>query len=217
MNNLPTVAVHDILIHPHCRDLVIGTHGRGIWICDDITALEQMNPSLASSPAHLFDQRQATQWSSISRGGSRGQFLFRGENPQRGALIHYYLGPEAKDAVLEISDMDGEATFTAELDPKPGIGRHTWEFRFNPPELTDKEKPLLDQAVKATEREERNRLSDQLRESLEKRGMRFSGINRRTGKLNDIPAEPGVYRVTLKTAGMTLVKSLTVRRDPINK
>jgi hypothetical protein len=170
-----------------------------------------------SSKVHLFDQRQATQWISLSRGGSRGQFLFRGENPPRGALLHYYLGTGAEKPILEIAAMDGGTTFTAELEAKSGIGRYTWGFRFNPPELTKKEKEILDQVVKATDWEERSRLSERLRESLEGRGMTYSGINRRTGRLNDIPADPGVYKVTLKTGDVTRVKSLTVRLDPIAK
>jgi hypothetical protein len=215
MNNLPTVAVHDILIHPRARDLVIGTHGRGIWICDDITALEQMKTSFGTPPAYLFDQKTATQWISISRGGSRGQFLFRGENPPRGALIHYYLGAGTKEATLEISDLEGSMTFVTKLEGKPGLNRYIWEFRFNPPELTAEEKEILDRVVKATEWEERGRLSDELEKSLTKRGQKFAGINRRTGELNAIPAEPGVYRLTLKAGGLTLVKPLTVRGDPI--
>ena len=188
MNRLPTVAVHDILIHPLCRDLIIGTHGRGIWICDDITALEQSAPAAASAPAHLFDPRTATQWISISRGGSRGQFLFRGENPPRGALIHYNLGPETKDATLEISDVEGKAVFSTKLDGKPGPNRFTWEFRFNPPELAAGEQAILEKLLKASAGEERMRLNAELEKSLAERGMRYTGVNTRTGRLNDIAA-----------------------------
>ncbi len=45
-NNLPTVAVHDILFHPRENDLIIGTHGRGIWILDDVAMLEEMSAAL---------------------------------------------------------------------------------------------------------------------------------------------------------------------------
>ena len=215
MNNLPTVAVHDILIHPVYKDLIIGTHGRGIWICDDITALEQMTPAAASAPANLFDQRTATQWISISRGGSRGQFLFRGENPPRGALIHYHLGPDVKEAALEISDLEGHATFTANLEGKTGLNRFVWEFRFGPPELTAEEQGLLDKYKSEPVWEERVRLNQELERSLTARGRKYAGVNTRTGKLNDIPADPGAFKVTLKAGGLTLVKPLTVRQDPI--
>ncbi len=217
MNNLPTVAVHDILIHTHYNDLIIGTHGRGIWICDDITPLQQLSESVLEDSAYLFDARTATQWHSISRGGSRGHLLFQGENPPRGALIHTYLGKDPQDAVLEISDLEDKNTFVIKLEGKPGINRTTWEFRFNPPELNKKEKEIFDKYVKATEWEERRTLGEELAKSLEDRGQKFAGINRRDNKLNPIPAEPGVYKITLKAGGQSMVKPLTVRKDPLLK
>lgn len=215
MNNLPTVAVHDILIHPLYNDVIAGTHGRGIWICDDITPLQNMNKEIEAFPAYLFDQRVATQWRNISRGGSRGQFLFQGENPPRGAMISFYLGAEAKEARLTISDWKGEQELEVELKDLSGLNRYTWPFQFDPPELNEEEKALFDKYTKATEWEERREIGNQLRESLEKRGQKFAGINRRTQKLNNIPAEPGVYKVTLTVNGKSVTKSLTVRTDPM--
>jgi hypothetical protein len=60
MNGLPTVAVYDIVIHPRDRDLIVGTHGRGIYVLDDITALEQWRSAMSAKPVHLFSQRQAS-------------------------------------------------------------------------------------------------------------------------------------------------------------
>ncbi len=217
MNNLPTVAVHDLMIHPLHKDVIIGTHGRGIWICDDISALQQMTDATSSSPAHLFDSRPATQWTSFSRGGSRGQFLFTGENPPRGALVHYKLGTDVKDATLEITDMSGENKLNVKLEGNPGINRYVWNYSFNPPELNDAEKKLLEQYLKVTDRSERRNISNKLAESLEARGQRFGGINRRTNELNSVRADAGVYKVILKVGGKTLVKPLTVRTDPMLK
>ena len=61
-NNLPTVAVHDIAIHPRERDLIIGTHGRGIWVLDDISFLREMSEALLASDFRLFGVRPAV-WS----------------------------------------------------------------------------------------------------------------------------------------------------------
>ncbi|MBN1271921.1 MAG: hypothetical protein JXB26_06580 [Candidatus Aminicenantes bacterium] len=214
MKNLPTVAVHDILIHPLYGDIIIGTHGRGIWICDDITPLQQMNTAVDSEKAYLFDVRMATLWQSISRGGSRGHFLFRGENPQQGAFIHYYLGTDIEEASLEISTLDGSLTVSPKIRTKPGFNRFVWRFWFTPPELNEAEKKLLEE-YKAAEWQERREISDKLEKSLIDRGQKYAGINRRTNKLNPIPAEAGIYRITFKAAGKTIVKPLTVRRDPI--
>jgi hypothetical protein len=214
MNNLPTVAVHDLMIHPLYNDLIAGTHGRGIWICDDITPLQQMNKETEAAAAFIFDQRVATQWRGISRGGSRGQFLFRGENPPRGAMISYSLGGNVKEAKLTITDWDGKLEKEIDLKNKTSINKVLWTFQFDPPELNEEEKKLLDKYVKATEREARREIREQLQKSLEKRGMRFTGVNRRTNKLNNIPAQPGVYKITLKAGDESVTKPLTVRKDP---
>ena len=63
--NLPVVAVHDIVVHPRENDLVIGTHGRGIWIMDDIWMLQQANEEVLASDGHLFDNGTATRLSLI--------------------------------------------------------------------------------------------------------------------------------------------------------
>jgi hypothetical protein len=174
-----------------------------------------MNKEIEASAAYLFDQQIATQWRSISRGGSRGQFYFSGENPPRGAMVNYYLGANAKEAKLIISDWKDEQKLEVELKDQSGINRYLWPFQFNPPELNEEEQKLFDKYTKATEWEERRELGNKLRESLEKRGLKFAGINRRTQKLNNIPAAPGAYKVTLVVDGKSYTKSITVRTDPM--
>jgi len=80
-NGMPTVATHDLVIHPRDGDLIAATHGRGFYVLDDITPLEQWNDKVAAAPAHLFEQRVATVWNDQSRGGARGQLLWAAENP----------------------------------------------------------------------------------------------------------------------------------------
>ena len=55
MQGMPTVRVDDLIIHPRERDLIAGTHGRSIWILDDISALETINDTTMQADAHLFD------------------------------------------------------------------------------------------------------------------------------------------------------------------
>ena len=148
-NGLPTVAVYDIIIHPRDRDVIIGTHGRGIYILDDITALEQWQPSVATSATHLFAQRQATLWVDQSRGGQLGENTYAGENPpyiqpvnfqQRDRahlvntpLITFALGNGATGtATLEITSPDGH-TRTLSVPAKPGITRYAWDGRMDAP------------------------------------------------------------------------------------
>ncbi len=117
--NLPTVAVHDLLIHPRDNDLIAATHGRGIWILDDITGLRAATDAVLAQEAALFEAgKPGTRWLRIQRGGyGRGDLFFKGENPPDGALIHFYLkGKPAAPATLEISDATGQLKASFILD-----------------------------------------------------------------------------------------------------
>lgn len=89
---LPTVPVDDIRIQSTTNDLVVATHGRSIWIVDDITPLEQIarQPLLASA-VHLFPVRDATMWARKGRYDFWGDAVFRAPNPPDGAVIRYWL------------------------------------------------------------------------------------------------------------------------------
>ena len=145
-SGLPTVAVYDVVIHPRDRDVVIGTHGRGIYVLDDITALEEWRPALSAKAVHLFTQRQATDWIDMSRSGQMGDNTYAGQNPpfvqpvnfqQRDRthlvdtpLITFYLGPNASgDAKLEITSPAGQ-TRSLTVPAKPGITRYAWDGRM---------------------------------------------------------------------------------------
>ena len=134
--NMPTVAFHDLLIHPRDNDLIAATHGRGIWILDDISALQQATPQVLASDAQLFDaSRPATRWLRIQRGGyGRGDLYFKGENPPAGGLVHYFLkaAPQGP-ATVEITDGDQRKT-----DVPAGRG----EAGHQPPRLGPAVRPV---------------------------------------------------------------------------
>ena len=90
-NNFPTVPVDDIEIQARDNDLVLATHGRSIWILDDLTPLEKMDASGANSPLTFFPPRTATTWFLRQRRWSAGQQMFTAKNPPYGALLSYYL------------------------------------------------------------------------------------------------------------------------------
>jgi len=151
--NMPTVAFHDLLIHPRDNDLIAATHGRGIWIMDDISALQQATEGVLAGDAYLFDNgRVGTRWLRISREGqfSRGNFYFEGENPSGGALIHYYLGTKPSGPVtIEITDGTGLLSRMYVInDPKLGINRLSWDMRFDqgPVQIRQTITGLLNQA-----------------------------------------------------------------------
>ena len=106
MQGMPTVRIDDLIIHPRDRDLIAGTHGRSIWILDDISPLEQMtDQTTTQDDAYLFDVRPATAWindiqKQITVGGQKN---FRGQNPDPGTAISYWLKGDAGNVRVDIS------------------------------------------------------------------------------------------------------------------
>ena len=85
-NNLPTIPVHDLVIHPRENDLVVGTHGRGFYITD-ITPLQEINKDLLNQDVHLFKIMPKVQWIMPSQKAVADQ-NFEGENEPHGPVIY---------------------------------------------------------------------------------------------------------------------------------
>jgi photosystem II stability/assembly factor-like uncharacterized protein len=122
-NNLPTVPVDDIEIQAEQNDLVLATHGRSIWIFDDLTPIEKFDSSVANSDLTLFSPRPATLWDLRQRRWSAGQKMFTAKNPPYGAILSYYLKealpPEPPKMAKEGKDAKGgENKETAAADQK---------------------------------------------------------------------------------------------------
>jgi photosystem II stability/assembly factor-like uncharacterized protein len=132
MTNLPPVAVHDLVIHPRDADLVAGTHGRSIWIADDITPLQQITGDALEQDVLLFDNRVATKWRSISKGRIQNYFKFRGQNPRPGAAIHYYLESDRDSVRVTIEDVFTGRSRTLTQNGRAGINRVRWDMQFFP-------------------------------------------------------------------------------------
>jgi photosystem II stability/assembly factor-like uncharacterized protein len=125
---LPTVAVHDIMVHPREPDLIIGTHGRGIWILDHIQGLQQLTPEVRASSAHIFDNPLATLWLEIEPQYDGGAYAFKGENPSKSAVISYWLGSGGRVS-FEITDEAGEVVRGCTVQGQPGVGVVEWDLR----------------------------------------------------------------------------------------
>jgi photosystem II stability/assembly factor-like uncharacterized protein len=205
-NNLPTVPVDDIQIHPRDNDLVLGTHGRSIWVMDDITALEQLGDKVLGEDLHVFDMRPAVEWRMFGYKGNTGHKWFEAHNPAYGALISFYLKakPGEKEPVkITIQDKDGKTireiscpARTGEGAPAPprafgappceakaGINRTNWDLRMAPyAEPT----PQQRQAMEA--------------------GFGFGPRGPQV--------EPGEYTVIIKAGKNETAKRVTVEEDP---
>ncbi len=145
--NLPTVPVDDIVIHPRENDLILGTHGRSIWVLDDITPLEQLDSKSLAADVHLFDMRPATAWRIYGHKGNTGHKFFVAKNPPYGALITYSLKSKLDDkAKLTISILDKEGKLIRELEGKKeaGIHRVNWDLRYTAPaEPTEEQREAM--------------------------------------------------------------------------
>jgi photosystem II stability/assembly factor-like uncharacterized protein len=187
--NLPTVPVHDLVVKDD--DLVVGTHGRSIWILDDLTPIRERGKALAAEDFYLFTPRPAVRWNyRFARGGRDA-----GENPPPGAILHYLLKAKVQGPVtLTILDAEGKTVRTLSSKPaeeagaagkkseKPlpaetGMHRFVWDMTYTGP-ATIKDAKL--------------------------RGPPLSGPT--------VP--PGTYTVKLSVGGKEQTATLQVRPDP---
>jgi photosystem II stability/assembly factor-like uncharacterized protein len=192
--NLPTAPVRGLQVKDN--DLVVGTHGRAIWILDDLTPIRLFTDEIADKDVYLFPVQPAIRWRYRP-----GRGVNPGQNPPDGAVIDYYLkDPTAGDVVLEVLDEDGR--LVRRISSK-------YELRL-PSELTGY--PNESTRVWLTTRSGINRAVWDLRyegADLIKKSVIFGG-DPKTGPM----APPGSYTIKLTVGGTTLTRNLTVEPDP---
>jgi hypothetical protein len=134
-SGLPTVPVYDIQIHPRDNDLVLATHGRGVYVLDDLTPLQEISGATGSE-LYFFPPRPAPEYRVYQHKGNTGHKTFLASNPADGALITYFLKykPGEKEEV-KIFVADDAHTVVRELKgPKEvGVNRTNWDLRHEPP------------------------------------------------------------------------------------
>jgi len=133
-HGIPAVPVRSLVVHPRDLDLVVGTHGRGIYVLDDIRPLEALagDPRLLERPVHLFEPPPAILHGVEGVAGYHfpADALFRGEPRPVGAILTYSVGAGgAADAVqVEIVDTDGVLVRRLEGPATPGLNRVVWDL-----------------------------------------------------------------------------------------
>lgn len=130
-NNLPTVAVHEIAIHPTAGEIVAATHGRSLWILD-ITALRQMSVESKNAAAVLYKPNAAIKWRNTPRRGNSGTRRFIGENPPSGAQIYYSLSKRVPSAKITISNVLGKVIRELKANTDAGLHVVAWDLRPQP-------------------------------------------------------------------------------------
>ena len=196
-NNLPHAPVHHMVIQEHFNDLVVGTYGRGFWIMDDITPLQQLTDDVLASEAHLFEPRDAY----------RFQRVTGGPTASASANINYYLKSESKGGVeLRILDSSGETVNTLNGSSRKGINRVSWNLKY----------PGAEQARLRVPPEGNPRVVEEKR--FKERYIRdgwFPILSWGTrGGYSGITVAPGEYTIVMTVGGKEHRQQLKVRKDP---
>jgi len=192
--NLPTVAVHDLVVKGD--DLVLGTHGRSIWILDDLTPIRETAPAVEAEAVHLFPVQPTIAWRYAGR-YERGL----GKNPPRGAVIDYYL-KQKPEGELKIEILDAKGRLVKALSSKkqePEVAED------DPDGAPEKKKPLATKAgVQRAVWDLTWKGATKIKKAKIDSGDPEEGM----------PALPGTYTARLSVDGKTLETPIEVRQDP---
>ncbi|MEW4567412.1 PDZ domain-containing protein [Tautonia sp. JC769] len=125
-SNLPTVAIHEIAVHPTAGEIVAATHGRSLWVLD-VSPLREMTEEVREAKAHLYRPLPAVRWKREPiRGGTNRKFY--GENPTDGGVLYYSMTEEAEEVSLTVVDAAGQALQTLRTSRQPGLHRVVWDL-----------------------------------------------------------------------------------------
>jgi hypothetical protein len=191
MSNLPHTPMYWIDIQEHFNDLILGTYGRGIWILDDISPLQQMNKSILEKDMYLFKIKPSYRFHNVTSSLQMFPEASTGSDPPTGASINYWL-KEKKEVEIIITNSDNDTIKTIKKDGVKGINRVWWDFKGeSTDEIILRTKPLYAEWVSLDKNRER------------KVPFELS-----------IMSPPGTYNVHLKLGDNVMTQKLEVIKDP---
>jgi photosystem II stability/assembly factor-like uncharacterized protein len=192
-NNLPPAPVYWMQVQPTFSDLVIGTHGRGVYILDDVTPLREWDAAQAQD-FHLFTPRPAYRFrqTADARESDVGGHV-SGENPPYGADINFWLKAPESDVELTVTGPGG-AIRTLKVSGEAGLNRVWWDLRYAPGTSIEMQTPPLDAPWAEPHRA-------------------YAAYGTRIPPAGPIVA-PGPYSVQVKAGAHEATVSLTVLPDP---
>jgi photosystem II stability/assembly factor-like uncharacterized protein len=127
-SGLPTVPIDDIVQHPRETDLILGTHGRSIWILDDASFMAQLTPDAVSKDLHVFTPRPAKPRRMGHYAGIWTDQAFRAENPPFGARFHYWIREyQSEEVSIKITNRKGIEVAKLSGNNAPGVHRVVWD------------------------------------------------------------------------------------------
>ncbi len=199
--NLPTTLYDDLVIHPRDNDLIVATHGRSIFVLDDLAPLVEWTPAVAREPLHGFSVRPAiifNYWKSTSY---RGQGAYAGENPVDGAIVSYHLSPPRQvDTVSVTITQPSRGGRLVRRLKGPGaagvVHRVNWDLRHEPP-------PVAPQGGGG--------------EASEAGGTPPAGLPLlpRLVSPQGPFVEPGMYSIRIEAGAAVATQTVEVRGDPL--
>jgi photosystem II stability/assembly factor-like uncharacterized protein len=135
--NLPNVAVRDIAIHPRESDLILATHGRGIWILDDLTPIRALTPELLGKDLVMLPSRASVLELPAGQQRFEGDAEFVGHTVPETASIVYYQKKRHifGDLKLDVYDAQGKLLTSIQGDKRRGLNRVEWPERGKPPKV----------------------------------------------------------------------------------
>lgn len=135
--NFPRVAVRDLAIHPRESDLILATHGRGLWIIDDITPIRALTPQIISADATFIESKPSVMTIPGSDAWFSGDSEFTGRSASENAVITYYQKKRHifGDLKFEIYDPNGKLVSTIPGSKRRGINRVEWSMRMKAPKV----------------------------------------------------------------------------------
>jgi len=193
INNMPPAPMYDLKVQEHFNDLVIGTYGRGFWIMDDLTPLQQLTAQVATSASHLFKPRDAYRFHGRTSPMAMPNDMTAGQNPQYGASINYWLARAPQGNVrIRISTAAGKVVRTLNGTRNAGINRVWWNLEDeNSTPIVIRNTPLY---------------ADWVDLGPERTRTVAGGLS--------ILQPPGNYVVTLEVDGRSHTQPLRVLKDP---
>ncbi len=136
-NKVPKVAIYEMVLQPQTSDLVLGTHGRGVLIIDDISPLRLLNEKVLNSKVHIFPVKPYYISNPKFSYGISGDQEFFGSNPSAAVTINYYMKKRHifGDMRIEIYNERGKLVKTLPAGKRKGINRVSWYVRKKPPKV----------------------------------------------------------------------------------
>ncbi len=193
MTNLPPAPMYWIDIQEKFNDLVIGTYGRGIWIMDDLSPLQQLTEEISESDAHLFTPKEMIRFRPVTNIMQFFPEPHFGTDPKPGGAIDYWLAEKNDSIRLHIANSSGDTIRTLKHKGKEGINRVMWDFLGEP---SDEIKLLT-----------KPRYADWFQ--LDDNGQRDAGI----GRIR-ILSPPGTYTVQSTIKGQDFARTFELVKDP---